>query len=398
MATTLRYGKPEEAGMDPRRIEHVKGLARGWVEEGVTPSLVVLAARRGVIVLHEAYGVMGPEPDAGPLQKDTIFPIASISKPITAAAVMCLVEDGLLGLNRPVQWYIPEFVGEGKDAVMVHHLLTHTAGFTDEGMSAHVQSKRGTRQVPPPESTEHPWLHEEYCLRYDAPLSWLPGKEMSYYSWNYEFLGEIVRRASGRAFADFVQQRILGPLGMADTHWTITDDLRDRVVRRDQDDWGAETFAAFRILETPWASAGACSTARDMAVFAQMFLNLGTYGDVRILSRPAVTAMTRNQIPGISTDYFGDIYPEATWGLGWSLCGSKKSVGYAEVLQSPASFCHGGFGGTLLWADPEAEIVGACFSVNRNAGVPAHHRGRTIGELYGRPDLFINAVTASIVD
>jgi len=82
-AKTLRYGAPEEAGMRPDRIERVKRLAEGWVKEGQTPSLVVLAARRGVICLHEAFGVLTSEEDSPPLQLDTIFPLGSLTKPIT---------------------------------------------------------------------------------------------------------------------------------------------------------------------------------------------------------------------------------------------------------------------------------------------------------------------------
>src|SRR4051812_29228000 len=109
----LRPGDPAEVGMSPERIENVRRRCAGWVEAGLTPSLQVCVARRGTIVLDEAWGRLGPEDDAPPLGVDSIFGIGSLNKPITATAVMCLIEDGLLGLNRPVQEYVPEFVGEG---------------------------------------------------------------------------------------------------------------------------------------------------------------------------------------------------------------------------------------------------------------------------------------------
>src|SRR5215218_4342070 len=108
---TLRPGDPAEVGMSPERMERVRRLGAGWVEQGHTPSLQVLVARRGAIVLDEAWGRLGPEENAPPLTTDSIFPLASLTKPITATAVMCLAEDGLLGLNRPVQEYVPEFSG-----------------------------------------------------------------------------------------------------------------------------------------------------------------------------------------------------------------------------------------------------------------------------------------------
>ena len=110
----LRVGKPEEVGNSARRIRLVKDLARSWVDEGITPALIVLAARRGLVVLHEAFGHLGPEPESPPLERDAIFPLSSITKPITATAVMGLVEDGLLGLNRRVSDYIPSSAAKAR--------------------------------------------------------------------------------------------------------------------------------------------------------------------------------------------------------------------------------------------------------------------------------------------
>src|SRR5919197_363814 len=98
----LRPGDPEEAGMSAQRVRRIAQLAEGWVDQGITPALVVLAARRGIIVLHEAFGRLTPDPGAPALPRDAIYPFVSITKPITATAAMILVEDGLLGLNRPV--------------------------------------------------------------------------------------------------------------------------------------------------------------------------------------------------------------------------------------------------------------------------------------------------------
>src|SRR5215831_13115835 len=113
-AMRLRTGKPEEAGMSARRLEGIVDEAKKWVAQGFTQALVLLVARRGVVVLHEAFGPLTPDADAPPVQLDTIFPVSSLTKPITATAVMALVEDGFLGLQRPLSEYIPEFVGEGR--------------------------------------------------------------------------------------------------------------------------------------------------------------------------------------------------------------------------------------------------------------------------------------------
>src|SRR6267378_3813339 len=141
MTTRLRSGDPEEVAMAMPLVSRAARLAERWVAEGHTSGLVVLVARRGVVVLHEAFGRLSPEADAPALPRDALFPIASITKPITATAVMCLVEDGLVGLNRPVPQYIPEFAGEGKEHVTIRHLLTHTSGLQVDAVRQHAEEK-----------------------------------------------------------------------------------------------------------------------------------------------------------------------------------------------------------------------------------------------------------------
>src|ERR671930_1320141 len=152
----LRPGEPEEVGMSAQRVRHVGQLAAGWVAQGITSALVILVARRGVVVLHEAFGRLTPDDDAPPVKRDTIYPLSSLTKPITATAAMLLVEDGLLGLQRPVSDYLPEFSGAGKQAVMVHHVLTHTSGLRDADVFLHAETKRSTANVPLPEPSLPP--------------------------------------------------------------------------------------------------------------------------------------------------------------------------------------------------------------------------------------------------
>jgi len=310
---------------------------------------------------------------------------------------MLLVEDGLLGLQRPVSDYLPEFSGEGKQVVMVHHLLTHTSGLRDEDVNAHAAKKRGVVAVPPPEETQHPWINEYLFLRYDAPLWKPPGVEMSYCSYGYALLGEIVRRVSGQALADFARERIFEPLRMQDTFYIVPDAVRARIVRRPLEAPVAATTASTGApgLETrehqalPLANGGVYSTAIDMAIFGQMFLNRGSYGEARILSPVAVAEMTRNQIPGVSAQLRGEFFPEASWGFGWDIHGNKRAL-QGGSLHSPQAFDHRGAGGVLCWVDPVYEIVGVYFSVvlERIDDIRAK----------GCHDLFMNAVTAAVVD
>ena len=370
--------------MSARRIRRVVDLAEGWVAQGAVQGIVVLAARRGIIVLHEAFGRLTPAPDAPALELDAMFPLASLSKPVTATAVMILMEDGLLGLNHPVSDYVPGFAGAGKDAVMVHHLLTHTSGLRDGDLLFHAEyghNRRAQNEMPPPDGTQHPSIREYLVLRQDAPLWRQPGLEMAYTSYNYDVLGEIVRQVSGSSLADFAAERIFEPLGMVDTFYVPPRRLHPRIVKRPAYLPYAEAMEGS--IDVPWGAAGVVSTAMDMAIFGQIFLNRGSYGEARILSPASVAEMTRNQVPGISSWYEGEFLSEASWGFGWGIRGNKKDA-YRGSLISPHTLYHGGLGRVYVWVDPVYEIVGAYFSV------ALEPRRRT--------DLFSNVVTAAVVD
>ncbi|MBN1286359.1 MAG: beta-lactamase family protein [Anaerolineae bacterium] len=383
----LRKGTPEEAGVVPERVERVRALAEGWVDAGATPALVVLAARRGVIFLHEAFGKLRPGDDAPDLALDSIYPLASISKTITATAVMRLVEDGRVGLNRPVCNYIPEIIGElqdGKKKITVRHLLSHTSGLRDEDAYALAELRRGKIELPPCPPNQHPAIHEWLHLRYGLPLRAEPGTTMCYFNQGFTLAGEIVRRVSGESFADFCRARIFAPLGMNDTYFTAPKEVRPRIMRRPAgtpfDWWNGEDND-----EWPGPAGGGYSTAMDMAIFGQMFLNGGAYGGVRVLSPATVDLMTRGQFGlRMQPPEDEDPFSNCPYGLGWFIFGEDTGA-EAAALWSPRTFGHTGSGGVMLWIDPVYEIVGAFFFAQLTHEVwPG--------------DLFANAVTAAVGD
>jgi len=337
--------------------------------------------------------------------EQTKYDIASLTKVVaTTTLVAKLVEGDFpvgLDLDAKVERYLPEWGAtpgqkEWRARVTVRHLLTHTSGLRDEDVNAHAAKKRGVVAIPPPEETQHAWINEYLFLRYDAPLWKPPGVEMFYCSYGYSLLGEIVRRVSGQALADFARARSFEPLGMQDTFYIVPDAVRARIVRRPLDaPWAATTLSGAPGLgtrehqELPWAAGGVYSTAIDMAIFGQMFLNRGSYGEVSILSPAAVAEMTRNQIPGISAQYAGEFFPEASWGFGWSIDGNHRALQYGS-LHSPQAFDHYGAGGVFCWVDPVYELVGGYFSValeriDDTRSKECHY-------------LFMNAVTAAVVD
>src|SRR5215468_8522155 len=277
----LQDGAPQKVGMDPERVDRVRKLAAGWVERGDTPSLVVLVARRGVIVLHEAFGVRRPEDTTPTLARDSIFTLASCSKPITAAAVMCLVDDGLIGLNRPFVDYVPELDVPGVEwleEATVADLLCHTSGIDDLALGAFIQAAaERSPELPPAAPGQHPSLGKRIHLAAGAPLARRPGTAMVYSNFGYNLLGDIVRRVSGQPFWQFVRARLFKPLGMRDSHFVLPPELRGRRVYRAPGMPGTKPSPGLHggadspeYDELDTGAGGAASTARDLALFLQM--------------------------------------------------------------------------------------------------------------------------------
>ena len=386
----LHAGTPEQAGISPSAVDLIHERGQEWIDKGMHSALVLLAVRKGVIFLNDAFGQRSQGDEPGSLPLNTIFPLASITKIITVTAAMTLVEEGRLGLNRPVQEYIPEFQGKNKEKVMVHQLMTHTAGIDDEAVFQAINKKEDEEiDLPAREASAHPTLHRWLHIGLSIPLILYPGTEMLYSGFGIHLLSEIMRRLSGQSLDDYARDRIFHPLGMRDTFYSIPEDVRQRVVIHAEEGPYAEENDP-SIQERPSPSGGAFSTAMDAAVFGQMFLNKGTYDGKRVLSPAGVSVMTRNQLPGISARLLTEVYPEASWGLGWSVNHAYKGQVYGEALPSNSTFLHTGGGGVLLWVDPALEIVGVYFSTELSTNEDGLH--------VWNADLFMNMVSASVED
>ncbi|MEE9265683.1 MAG: serine hydrolase domain-containing protein, partial [Gammaproteobacteria bacterium] len=359
----LKAGSPEEAGIRPETVELIRRRAEEWVAEYRTQSLCLVLARRGVIFLHEAWGPLTHEPDSPPLTVDSLFPLASLTKPITVTAAMILVEDGLLGPNRPVQEYIPEFVGEGKEKVMVHHLMTHTSGIDDESISEMLDDEPEDVPIPEPDANQDEFVNKALTYTYMNPLAFEPGEKMGYADLGIYMVGELVRRVSGQSLDQFARERIFEPLGMDNSFYIVPESEQSRVALRAEGIHG-EMYNTRDFMERPSPSGGAYLTALDTARFGQMYLKGGTYGEARILSSSTVASMTRNHIPGLSAKILDMTFPEASWGLGWSVGHVYKGRVYGEELLAPTYFNHGGYGGVELWIDPHTDVVGVYFSIS----------------------------------
>ncbi len=406
----LREGTPEDAGMDPARIQRLRELAAGWVACGDTPSVSVLVARRGVVVLREAFGVRCHGDTTPTLRPNSIFPISSCSKSITAAAVLCLVEDGLIGLNRPFIDYIPEWDVPGVEGLAearVADLLCHTSGIDDLKLAPRFAGAAAwSSELPPPATGQDPKLNTLIRLAAGAPLGCRPGAAMLYSSIGYYLLGDIVRRVSGQPFWQFVRSRIFEPLGMHDSNFVLSAALRERRVYRAPGMPATEAGAWFRGIDDPerdaadWGGSHVTTTAGDLAAFLQMLLNRGSYGGRRILSPASVAAMTRHQvdtaIPRIYTRFeprtgerVDNEMSGGGYGYGLFIFGAGDRFRHNGALASLSAFGHIGYGGAFIWADPECDLVGVYLSVS-----PRQHRDLAVVNA----DLFQNAVHAAVVD
>ena len=231
--TVLRTGPAHEAGFLPERLDVARRLLRSHVARGRTPTLAAMVARNGVIAFSEAFGQQ--RPGGPPAQVDHILPVASLTKPVTATLIMCLVEDGEVGINNRVVDYIPELAAGDNDDVLVHHLRTHTHGWDEavlEQLTLERRNAGALGPVPPgSDVVEHFWLNPGW----DAPRTYTAGEVMVYGNSGFQLLGEIVRRVSGTTVDTFARQRLFGPLGMSSTAYAVTDQMRPRLLLRPPD-------------------------------------------------------------------------------------------------------------------------------------------------------------------
>jgi CubicO group peptidase (beta-lactamase class C family) len=374
MEGTLRPGAPDEVGVCPQRLETVYRLIEGAIAAGEIPGAAICVARRGVIVAHRGFGRRGPSADAPRVQRDTIFLVASITKPVVCTAVMKLVERGQVLLDDPVARYVPEFAAAGKEEVRVRHLLTHTSGLPDM-----LPDNRALREA-------HTPLPGFLRRIYETPLDFPSGTGVQYQSTGTATLGEIVARVAGAPLPVFLHEALFRPLGMTATALGLRPGMETTLAecRLPEEhvgtDWGWNSDY-WRTFGAPWG--GMFSTVRDIVAFGQMFLQGGRYGDATILGAATVAAMTRNQLDAFP-DLADAVRRRHDWGLGWRLAGNTNDHSFAELL-SPRAFGHAGATGCVAWFDPDLDLACALFT-----NEPLDHCGRFLRRCG-------NAVAASVI-
>ena len=348
-ATSQPAPHAQALGLDPARLERAYALVTRMLSPRPEYGAAILIGRRDRILPPRAFGRMGTL-DAPEVRPDTIFLIASCTKPIVAGAACLLIERGLLELDQPLHEIIPE-VAKEQHGIRLIHLMTHTSGF---GSIPRNQEFRATRQP------LDRFLREMFKRRtFDFP----PGTGVKYCNAGFLLLSEAIRRASGMSTPDFLEKEFFRPLDMPDSFLGRTGQDRSRIsdcalppdLAAAVSNWNTDYFHR---LANPWG--GLFSTVGDYARFLQMLLNGGESRGVRIFSPATVRMMTGNRIPRLPRLSQAHRIAHAT-GLGWQLRdnGHFKFMG---SLVSPQSFGHYGVTGCSVWADPETGLFMTLFS------------------------------------
>ncbi|WP_441247323.1 serine hydrolase domain-containing protein [Kitasatospora sp. McL0602] len=362
-------------GFSKARRGRLREVLAGHVDRGELPGLVALVSRQGEVQV-EAVGRMAI--DGPPMRRDTLFRIASMTKPVTAVAAMALVEECRLRLDDPVDPLLPELAdrqvlrsldgpldetGPARRPITLRDLLTFRMGFgvvmAPPGSYPIQRAMAEAGLMPgerPPQIEPDEWLRRLGAL----PLMHQPGTVWQYHTGS-DVLGILIERATGQPLGDVLRERILGPLGMADTGFHVPASSLPRLATSY---WADPRTGTLTLHDDPasssWASppvfasggGGLVSTVDDYLAFSRMLLAKGRYGSGRILSRPSVDLMTSDQLtPQQRADSFlGD-------GRGWGF-GCGVTVRRDDVWATPGRFGWDGGIGTSGYADPTEDLVG----------------------------------------
>ncbi|PQO47701.1 serine hydrolase domain-containing protein [Blastopirellula marina] len=331
------------AAAEQPQIPAISAAMQKFAADGQISGAVTLVAKDGKIIHHAADGKAVIETDQ-PMKTDTMFAIASMTKPISATAVMMLVDEGKLSLDEPISKYLPAFANvKLKDGtapsrpITLRDCMSHTAGF--QGSQSFDTSLADAAQDISTRS-----------LLFDPGSSWS-------YSPGLTVAGRVVEVVSGEPLEKFLEQRLFKPLGMNDTTFFPSEAQRARTAQiySPGDEPGTlkasgNAYSDPSKVKGPNPSAGLVTTAADLAKFYQMMLDGGQAGGKRYLSESAVAEMTKLQTGDLKTGFT----PGCGWGLGFYLVREPQGV---TAMLSPGTFGHGGAFGTQGWIDPEKKMI-----------------------------------------
>src|SRR5581483_10281146 len=374
----LPTSRPEDVGMSSERLARIRVAMQRYVDRGLVPGVVTLVARHGRVVYFDAVGYRDAEARA-PMTTETIFRIASMTKPIASVALMMLYEEGHFLLSDPISKFLPEFANmkvaqiapsdervgtpyklvSAARPITFKHVLTHTAGFPNSYRGI-TQSEFGRVYArKKPDET----IGDAVKRLATMPLNFHPGD-----AWEYgpatDVVGRLVEVISGMTLDEFLKKKIFEPLKMTDTYFYLPAEKLNRFAANYQPD--DKNGKKIQLVEAPNAESryvkephvyfsgagGLVSTAADYFRFHQMMLNGGELDGVRILGRKTVELMTINHIGELPVWLTG---PGYGFGLGYSVV---RDVGMSGQPGSVGNYGWGGAFCTYFWVDPTEELIG----------------------------------------
>ena len=384
-AKSLSNTKPERVGMSSERLQRMSEMSQRYVDEGRVAGIVNIVARNGKVVHFQATGNKGID-DPRPLQKDDLFRIYSMTKPITATALMQLYEQGKFQLSDPVTKFVPELQGLNvlnEDGTLspveremtMHQLLMHTAGFS---YGFHPYRDPVDKLYVAADLVTATDLEGFVSKLAELPLRSQPG-ELYHYSVAVDVTGLVVERLSGLPLDEYIDTNILKPLRMNDTFFEVPPTKRDRFVQNHFLNPETRSLVNADYAPAPYGyrkgvalsdyfnvslisgGAGLVSTAMDYARFAEMLRRGGTLDGARILGPKSIAFMTKNHLSESSMHAAWEQMPTPDigrpgfgFGLGFGVVTDAAAIG---VLGSNGEYNWGGAAGTIFWVDPTEELV-----------------------------------------
>ncbi|MBI5760166.1 MAG: beta-lactamase family protein [Planctomycetales bacterium] len=347
------------AELDSQKLAGLRGRMQKFVDQKDVSGVVAVVGTKDRVAIVESLGERDLATKS-PMQPDTLFRIASMTKPITAIAIMMQVDAGKLAVDDPVEKHLPEFRGQmlvsektadtvtlkkPSRVITIRDLLTHTSGLP--GMPpigiGELYSKRDRT------------LAEGVLVYSQRPLDFEPGSKWSYCNAGIDTLGRIVEVTSGLSFEAFLEQRLFKPLGMKDTTFYPNAEQIQRGAAIYDKKEGVLQPVAHPIIgnpvnaKFPIPAGGLYSTATDLVKVYQFMLRRGTIGDRRLLSEASVATMTKVQTGDLKSGFT----PGGGFGFGWAVV--REPQGVTEML-SPGTYGHGGAFGTQAWIDPHQDL------------------------------------------
>jgi CubicO group peptidase (beta-lactamase class C family) len=364
-APSLPLAIPEEVGLSSERLVRLTDVLRSEIDRARVPGAVALIARRGKVAYFTSLGARDPASSA-PMSKDSIFRIYSMTKPIVSVAAMMLWEEGLFLLNDPIAKYLPEFANPkvavdhggkielvpAERDITIQDLLRHTSGLTYEFRgNAPVQKMYMEAKI----FRRNQSNADQAATLGKLPLMHQPGTRWEY-SRSTDVVGRLVEVLSGMTLGEFLAERILKPLGMVDTDFSVPARDHHRLAEAFAKD--PETGAGVQLIEVrekpsfESGGGGLVSTAMDYARFLQMMLNGGTLDGTRLLSRKTIEYMTADHLGNV-TGAPDLLIPGYGFGLGFAV---RLHPGIAQVPGSVGQYYWGGLAGTTFWVDPAEQL------------------------------------------